>query len=419
MTSMLQNDLNHLQSPTMDFLSNGHDGQAAGNTGHTSAALGDVEMSEFSKRQQQQQPQPHSILHEQQQHQQHHAQPPPMEESNPDYNHHHIDAPSEWAAQNKSMHEYTYNTITRRDKYVFVISVISMICITIIGVVVAVKKHNDKNKSDPVLKLYGPITIDPITGETKSAYVLPQRPNTTMITNQDELDIILNELSMNTVLSDKVAGIPTTVDALLTSTVDSSDPYVLGATWVTNVDGFNGKEHTIVRYALAVLYYATNGTQWYNSTNWLSNEYYCNWHGVVCCEDVPATVACNSSEFGKIIELDLYKNNLIGMIPNVLSLFTELRSIYISENSLYGTIPGSAFLSLSNLGNLYASYNFLTGTIPLELRTTGTLSKFGVLIFVILCFVSHCIDSNVLVVYILIFYSSFFHFERNNVFTCQ
>ena len=36
------------------------------------------------------------------------------------------------------------------------------------------------------------------------------------------------------------------------------------------------------RYALAVFYFATNGMNWYNSENWLSNKSECEWFGVKC-----------------------------------------------------------------------------------------------------------------------------------------
>ena len=44
-------------------------------------------------------------------------------------------------------------------------------------------------------------------------------------------------------------------------------------------------------YALAVLYYSTNGDQWHNNLNWLtvqSHNNVCNWYGVYCkCDGCP------------------------------------------------------------------------------------------------------------------------------------
>ena len=37
-----------------------------------------------------------------------------------------------------------------------------------------------------------------------------------------------------------------------------------------------------LRYILAVLFYTTNGTDWYDNENWLSLDDECNWYGVSC-----------------------------------------------------------------------------------------------------------------------------------------
>jgi hypothetical protein len=308
------------------------------------------------------------------------------------------DANSEWVtahdASKQNLYE-KYNVISRRDIYICVILVIGMIAVTAIALAVAVKKHNQTSEEQSALpaELEGRVQFDPVTNEWVSSYVLPTRPVPTTITDQEELDLIIDTLTNHPLLAGKVADLPKTVTELAAiRTV--TDPYVLGAQWLTNTDTYNGKEHTIDRYALAVFYYSLTGETWHNRTNWLSpTEYYCNWYGVVCCnEHVRTSTLCNSNEFGKIIELDLFRNNLIGSIPDVISLFNStLYSLYLSENSITGTIPGAAIATLSQFGALQAAYNFLTGTIPEELNTNGIFSKYN------LISVAKCIGVNLFV----------------------
>ena len=59
------------------------------------------------------------------------------------------------------------------------------------------------------------------------------------------------------------------------------------------------------RYALASLYYATNGTGWTQNTNW-GGGHECKWHGVGCE---------NNSGIILVTYLDLNNNNLVGTIP--------------------------------------------------------------------------------------------------------
>jgi hypothetical protein len=256
----------------------------------------------------------------------------------------------------------------------------TMIAVTSIAVTVAVKNHNQKSKEKAALQkeLEARIQFDVVTNRWVSTYVLPTRPVPTMITDQEELDIIIDTLTKNSLLTGKVSNIPNTVTELA-SIPNTTDPYVLGAQWLTTTDTYNGKEHTINRYALAVFYYSLSGEKWKNNTHWLSpTEYYCDWYGIVCCnDDERASILCNSHEFGKIIEIDLFRNNLIGTIPDVISLFDpSLYSMYLSENSITGTLPGAAIATLSQFGTLNVAYNFLTGTVPLELNANNILSKY-------------------------------------------
>ena len=55
------------------------------------------------------------------------------------------------------------------------------------------------------------------------------------------------------------------------------------------------------REALVALYNATDGPNWVNNTNWLSDEPLREWHGV------------QIGESGRVVDVFLYANNLIGI----------------------------------------------------------------------------------------------------------
>ena len=144
------------------------------------------------------------------------------------------------------------------------------------------------------------------------------------------------------------------------------------------------------RDALVAFYNATNGPNWKNNTNWLSDLQISDWHGV------------ETNYRGKVIELNLADNNLVGSIPPEIGDLTELAELSLSENKLSGPIPielGSLerlrilFLfnnrlngnvpkelgNLSNLRNLRLDFNRLTGELPPKLGNLVKLENFEIL----------------------------------------
>jgi len=108
------------------------------------------------------------------------------------------------------------------------------------------------------------------------------------------------------------------------------------------------------RDALEALYQDTDGDNWTNNRNWLSNASLDSWHGVT------------TDRNGRVVELDLSENELNGTIPSELGSLTHLEGLNLSQNQLSGTIP----FELGNLTNLTALSLFgnrLSGGIPSEL----------------------------------------------------
>ena len=103
------------------------------------------------------------------------------------------------------------------------------------------------------------------------------------------------------------------------------------------------------RAALIALYNATDGPNWTNSNNWLTNQPLSAWHGVY------------TDESGHVLRLALERNGLNGRFPD-LSVFTHLTSLELSYNGLRGSFPDLS--ALTNLTRLELASNELSGPIP-------------------------------------------------------
>ncbi len=112
-------------------------------------------------------------------------------------------------------------------------------------------------------------------------------------------------------------------------------------------------------YALAALYQSTNGSEWTENTNWLSDAPLDTWFGV----------RTNSSE--EVTGLDLKENNLVGAIPSEIGQLTNLMQLNLGLNQITGTFP-SEISGLENITHLYLHSNRLTGNIPSNI---GQLQK--------------------------------------------
>ena len=117
---------------------------------------------------------------------------------------------------------------------------------------------------------------------------------------------------------------------------------------------------TIQRYALAVLYYSTDGENWTNRDGWLTDNDECTWYS-----DSLDPVCAESGEFLRLV---LYGNNLVGSIPPEVALLSDslLSLRFKDEHMLNGTIPTELGL-LTNLAFFYFVNTALSGTIPSEL----------------------------------------------------
>ncbi|MFD2561233.1 leucine-rich repeat domain-containing protein [Aquimarina rubra] len=144
------------------------------------------------------------------------------------------------------------------------------------------------------------------------------------------------------------------------------------------------------RQALIDFYVALDGANWINTRQnnqpWLINDpnsSVCDWFGVTVVD-------------GKVTELRLENNNLVGALPNEITGLVHLQTIWLAKNKLSGNIPavlgqmntlttirlnqnefsGSVppeLGGLNNLTGLFLYSNQLTGTIPVELSELSSL----------------------------------------------
>lgn len=83
----------------------------------------------------------------------------------------------------------------------------------------------------------------------------------------------------------------------------------------------------IERAALIDLYNATGGDNWDDKTNWCSDRPLDEWYGIEC-------------EDGRVVEIVLAGNNLIGNIPESFVVFLDkAKRIFLCHNGLHGSIP--------------------------------------------------------------------------------
>ena len=150
------------------------------------------------------------------------------------------------------------------------------------------------------------------------------------------------------------------------------------------------------RRVLEVLYRATGGDDWTDSTNWLTEAPLGDWYGVEVDEDGRVTklrlgdwdesaqknvgnglTGSLPAELGSLSRLRWLEfagnSGLTGPVPSALGELTDLRILALPDNWLTGSIPAQLG-NLGNLGGFWLDGNALTGPIPAEL---GKLTNLG------------------------------------------
>ena len=116
------------------------------------------------------------------------------------------------------------------------------------------------------------------------------------------------------------------------------------------------------RQILVLFYEAAGGPSWYGREGWLSDAPLEDWLGVEVDDD------------GNVIELELYRNNLVGSIPPELGGLASLSRLQLASNHLSGPIPAE-LAELSKLSFLGFFNNDLEGAVPPELGSLANLTQ--------------------------------------------
>ena len=133
--------------------------------------------------------------------------------------------------------------------------------------------------------------------------------------------------------------------------------------WISDTDwDLYSDDRKIQRYALAVFFFATEGTDsWTESVNWLTTAHECTWFSsslqAPCGGDGPA------NDTVRILHLE--QNNLQGFLPAEVALLTGLAEIRLVGNSVRGLVP-QEWTQLLDLRVLELRDNELDGEINFE-----------------------------------------------------
>ena len=117
--------------------------------------------------------------------------------------------------------------------------------------------------------------------------------------------------------------------------------------------------------ALVALYNSTNGTNWKDNDNWLTNNPIDLWETSLGSPPIALVD-------GRVTELFLGFNKLEGPIPPEIGNLTKLKRLFLNENKLNGAIPPELG-RLTELKILVLQLNNLTGNIPKELSMLSNL----------------------------------------------
>ena len=117
------------------------------------------------------------------------------------------------------------------------------------------------------------------------------------------------------------------------------------------------------RAALEALYHATNGPEWTQKANWLTDKSLDQWFGV------------SADQAGRVVSLVLADKGISGPIPPAVSALRSLKTLVLDHNEIVGSVPPELG-RLHNLEVLGLNNNRLSGNIPPEL---GDLSSLKVL----------------------------------------
>lgn len=151
-----------------------------------------------------------------------------------------------------------------------------------------------------------------------------------------------------------------------------------------NTINIKGEISQLQKDALIAIYNSTNGDNWTNNTNWLSNEPISTWYGVTTNGNKITELNFENNnltgtlptEIGNLTGLEWLSfylgNNISGPLPESIGNLTELRLLSFEDNNFTGEIPNS-YSNLTKLSGFWLWNNKLSGNVPEFLTTFNNL----------------------------------------------
>ncbi len=152
--------------------------------------------------------------------------------------------------------------------------------------------------------------------------------------------------------------------------------------WNTAVYAQNMEKDSL---ALVALYKSTDGDQWTNNTNWLTNRPLSDWYGITVSRDRVTSIELSDNNLNGTIPVELWGmnglnylfldgNNIRGELPADIKGLENITRIGLSENNLSGKIP-EEIGSLTHLVFLWLGINHFQGELPASLGRLSNLTQ--------------------------------------------
>ena len=115
------------------------------------------------------------------------------------------------------------------------------------------------------------------------------------------------------------------------------------------------------RGVLVDIYGALRGDDWKRKDHWVTSSEIGKWYGVTV-------------ENGKVVKLDLTRNNVQGKLPGAIGQLRHLRELRLARNKLTGNLPNT-FEHLGVLTILDCAWNDIRGLIPPNMGKCKSLRR--------------------------------------------
>ena len=238
------------------------------------------------------------------------------------------------------------------------------------------------------LYLLAPL-LAPTSRPTPSWYInnpSPSRPSSSLT---DEQRRRYQEFYFALVTAEQVSS-PTDMVRTPFSTASTTrdTPQQKALNWIAFEDDLQLKadedpvERIAQRYALAVLYYATNGESWLRDTGWLTGrEHECTWYGLECENRQIVESANNQATVtvteAMVTEMNLEDNNLDGGLTREIGVFRFLLKMSLYSNKVSSRLP-SQIGELADLEYLWIDNNRMGGPLPSEIGRMNSLIQMDI-----------------------------------------